>query len=290
MWKFLRKFSLTITEDLSGRDIKFILTNYWDFSSALITRLKKDNGILLNGKKEFVTKVVKTGDILDITLPCDNSDNIVPNDIPLDILYEDDDILAVNKPANMPTHPSIRHYEGTLANAVMHYYRDVPFTFRAVTRLDRDTSGVVIIAKNIVSADRLSKALIEGKLEKEYLALCVGCPEPPKGTIDAPIKRETDGIIKRCIAPDGKPSLTEYEVVSQKDGLSLVRLFPKTGRTHQLRLHLSYIGTPIYSDFLYGTEVLGDRTRLHASRLSFPHPFTNEMMEITAPLPQDMII
>lgn len=289
MWKFLREFSITVGNDLSGRDIKYILTHQWNFSSSLITRLKKGDGIILNGKKEFVNKVVASGDILKINLPSDNSDNIVPNDIPLDILYEDDDILAVNKPANMPTHPSIRHYEGTLANAVMHYYKDLPFTFRAITRLDRDTSGVVIIAKNIVASDRLSKALIEGKLEKEYYALCVGVPSPVEGIIDAPIKREADGIIKRCISPDGKPALTHYKVISEKDGISLVRLFPKTGRTHQLRLHLSHIGTPIYSDFLYGTEISGERTRLHAGKITFFHPFTNERMEIVAPLPQDMI-
>ena len=290
MWKFLREFCFSVNDDFSGRYIKYILTNYWGFSSALITRLKKDDGILLNGKKEFVTKTVKTGDILKINLPEDKSLNIVPNDIPLDILYEDDDILAVNKPYDMPTHPSLKHYEGTLANAVMHYYKDIPFTFRAITRLDRDTSGVVIIAKNIVSADRLSKALIDGNFQKEYLALCVGVPSPEKGIIDAPIKREKDGIIKRCISPDGKHSVTEYEVILKKDGLSLVNLFPKTGRTHQLRLHLSHIGTPIYSDFLYGTEVLGERTKLHASRITFSHPFTKKTVEIYAPLPQDMII
>lgn len=290
MWKFLREFILDIGNDFTGRDIKFILTNYWGFSGSLITALKKGDSILLNGKKEFVNKVVSRGDVLKISLPETSSDNIVPNPIPLDILYEDEDILIVNKPANMPTHPSIGHYTGTLANAVMNYYKDIPFTFRAVTRLDRDTSGVVLIAKHIVSADRLSKSLIDGSFEKEYLAVCIGTPSPLKGSIDVPIKREQDGIIKRCISDDGKLSLTDYEVIKEKDGLSLVRLYPKTGRTHQLRLHLSHIGTPILGDFLYGKEITGERTRLHCHTLHFPHPFSGKVMEISAPLPEDMKI
>ena len=284
----MRDFVLNIGNDFKGRDIKFILTNYWGFSKSLITTLKNGDSILLNGKKEFVTKVVSCGDILKITLPQANSDNIVPNDIPLDILYEDDDILVVNKPANMPTHPSIGHYEGTLANVVMHYYRNIPFTFRAITRLDRDTSGVVLIAKHIVAADKLSKSLITGALKKEYMAVCVGVLSPEKGTVDAPIKREQEGIIKRCISEYGKPSLTEYEVIEEKGGLSLVKLHPKTGRTHQLRLHLSHIGTPILGDFLYGEEINGERTRLHCHTLHFPHPFSGQAMSITAPLPEDM--
>ena len=188
----------------------------------------------------------------------------------------------------MPTHPSLGHFEGTLANAVMYYYKDVPFTFRAITRLDRDTSGVVLLAKNIVSADRLSKSLINGDMTKEYMALCVGLPSPLSGRISAPIKREKEGIIKRCIAEDGKTAITDYTVEKEKDGLCLIRLFPKTGRTHQLRLHLSHIGTPIFSDFLYGEEIKGERTRLHCTKLSFPHPFSGEEIEITAPLPDDM--
>ncbi len=284
----MREFILKVGNDFSGHDIKFILTNYWGFSGSLITALKKGDSISLNGKKEFVNKVVACGDILKISLPQANSDNIVPNDIPLSVLYEDEDILVVNKPANMPTHPSHGHFEGTLANAVMHYYKDIAFTFRAVTRLDRDTSGVVLIAKHIVAADRLSKSLIEGSLTKEYMAVCVGTPNPLKATIEAPIKREKEGIIKRCIAEDGKPSVTDYEVIEEKDGLALVRLYPKTGRTHQLRLHLSYIGTPILGDFLYGKEISGERTKLHCHSLGFPHPFSGKVMKITAPLPEDM--
>ena len=146
----MREFDFKVTDAYSGRDIKFILKEYFGLSERMITRLKKCDGIVLNKETAYVIKKVKKGDVLKIALPRDASENIVPNDIPIAILYEDEDILAINKPADMPTHPSIKHFEGTLANAVMHYYRNIPFTFRAVTRLDRDTSGVVIIAKNAV--------------------------------------------------------------------------------------------------------------------------------------------
>lgn len=284
----MREFNLTITNDFDGYDIKFILKNYWRLSDNLITRLKKGDGILLNGKKEFVTKSVHAGDFLSLSFPEEGSPGIIPENIPLDILYEDEDILAVNKPGNMPTHPSLGHFGGTLANAVMHYYRDIPFTFRAITRLDKDTSGIVIIAKNAPSADRLSRQLATGKFSKEYIAACVGVPAQMKDTIDAPIKRATEGIIKRCISDDGKRAVSDYEVMDTCGGFSLIRLYPKTGRTHQLRLHLSHIGAPIYADFLYGTDIPGERIRLHCRRVCFNHPFTGEDMEIVAPIPQDM--
>ncbi len=286
----MREFNLTVTDIFDSKDIKFILKVHFGFSDAMITRLKKGDGILLNGEKAFVIKKVKTGDVLKITLYDEKSENIVPNDIPLQILYEDEDILAVSKPADMPTHPSIKHFEGTLANAVMHYYKDVPFTFRAVTRLDRDTSGVVIIAKNAAAQDKLSNQLMSGEFKKEYLALCVGILGEKSGRIDAPIKREKEGIIKRCIAPDGKRAISDYEVIEEKNGMSMIRLIPHTGRTHQLRLHLSYIGTPIYADFLYGEDVIGERIRLHCRKVSFIHPFNGERMEIIASLPDDMAI
>ncbi len=284
----MREFIFTITNDFDGCDIKFILKHYWKLSDNLITQLKKGDGILLNGKKEFVVKKVKAGDMLQLNFIEEGSTGIVPEDIPLDILYEDDDILAINKPGNMPTHPSIGHYGGTLANAVMHYYKDIPFTFRAITRLDRDTSGVVIIAKNAPSADRLSRQMQSGDFKKEYVALCVGTPEKISGTISAPIRREKEGIIKRCIAYDGKAAVTDYEVIGTFGKFSLIKLFPKTGRTHQLRLHLSHIGTPIFADFLYGKDVENERIRLHAECITFIHPFTGESLKISAPTPHDM--
>jgi len=286
----MREFVLVIPEKMANREIKHILKNHFGFSSRLITALKEGDGILLNGKKEFVNKAVSAGDILKITLPDKASENIIPQNIPLEILYEDEDLLVINKPPKMPTHPSIYHNENTIANAVMYYFRDKPFTFRAPSRLDRDTSGVLIIAKNAFSADGIARQIKNGTFQKEYAAICVGVPNPKSGTITAPIKREKEGIIKRIIAPDGKPAVTDYAVTCEQNGLCLVALFPKTGRTHQIRLHLSHIGTPIYGDFLYGQEVLGERLRLHCRSVSFTHPISKVPVKFTAPIPQDMVL
>lgn len=286
----MREFVFTVPENMSGFEIKKILKNHFGFSSRLVTALKEGDGITLNGKKEFVTKKTGPGDILKISLPDKASENIVPENIPLDILYEDDDLLAVNKPPKMPTHPSVYHNGNTVANAVAYYFRDIPFTFRAPSRLDRDTSGVLIIAKNAFSAGFIANEIKGGSFKKEYAAVCAGIPKPESGTVSAPIKREGDGIIKRVIAPDGKVAVTYYEVLETLGGLSLLRLLPKTGRTHQLRLHLSYIGTPIYGDFLYGTEVLGERLRLHCKSVTFTHPVSGEPLTVSAPLPDDMIL
>ena len=286
----MREFVLTVPEKLKGREIKYILKNHFGFSSRLITALKEGDGITLNGKKEFVNKTVSEGDILKITLFDKASKNIIPENIPLEILFEDTDLLIINKPPKMPTHTSVYHTGGTVANAVLYYFKDRPFTFRAPSRLDRDTSGVLIIAKNAWSGDCISRAIKNGEFEKEYLAVCVGTPMEKKGTVNAPIKREKEGIIKRIIAPDGKEAVTKYEVIKEANGLSLVKLYPKTGRTHQIRLHLAYLKAPIYADFLYGTDIEGERIRLHCSSVSFPHPATKQIMKITAPLPCDMDI
>lgn len=285
-----RTFELEIDERYHEKSVKAVLKGHFGLSENMITQLKKGNGIVVNGKKEFVNKVLNEGDLLKITLFEDGSKNILPDDIPLDILYEDEDILAVNKPYDMPTHPSIHHFRGTLANAVINYYSGLPFTFRAVTRLDRDTSGVVIIAKNAISCDKLSQQIQKGEFKKQYVAVCVGVPELKKGIIDAPILREKEGIIKRCIDEKGKMAVSEYEVIKDFGKLSLIRLFPKTGRTHQLRLHLSHIGTPIFADFLYGEDVENERIRLHCEMVSFIHPFSGERMEIQAKLPEDMVL
>ena len=286
----MREFVLTVPEFFANREIKHILKNHFGFSSRLITALKEGDGITLNGKKEFVNKKVSSGDILKITLYDRASKNITPENIPLEILFEDEDLLIINKPPKMPTHTSVYHTTGTVANAVLYYFKDRPFTFRAPSRLDRDTSGVLIIAKNAWSGDCISRAIKNGEFEKEYSAVCVGTPKNRKGTVNAPIKREKEGIIKRIIAPDGKSAVTEYEVLCEKGGLSLIKLHPKTGRTHQIRLHLAYIGTPIYADFLYGRDIDGERIRLHCSSVQFMHPVTKKIMKITAPLPADMDI
>lgn len=280
--------SIEIEPSLHGKTVKYILQNRLGLSASVITHLKqKDDGIMLCGQRVFVDKKVCTGDMLVITV-ADSRSDIPARDIALDIIYEDEDIIAISKPRNMPTHPSQNHYEDTLANGFMHYYADKNFTFRAITRLDRDTSGVVLIAKNPVSAAILGEEMKEGKIKKEYAAIVNGTPNPPFGRIDAPIKRLYESVILRCVSADGKNAVTDYETISSSDGFSLVRLFPQTGRTHQLRVHLSHIGTPIYGDDLYGAIQKDESVRLHCRKITFIHPLSKTEMVLEAPLPDDM--
>ena len=287
----MKTISLTISDEWSGKQIKSIMKNKLGFSSALITRQKRyDDGIMLGGVKVNVTERVKEGDTLILNLRDETSKNIVPAKMPLDIIYEDEDIIALNKPRNMPTHPSIRHFDDTLANGLMYYFRDTDFTFRVITRLDRDTSGIVLVAKNPLSAHLLCEKMREGKITKEYYAICHGTPKKSSGRIEAPIKRCNDSIINRCVSPDGKEAITDYVTEKERDSLSLIRVKPITGRTHQIRVHLSHIGHPIYGDDMYGSPIKGGRTLLHCGKITFPHPSKNEMMSIVAPLPDDMVI
>ena len=287
----MRRLTHTATKDDDGRQIKYILRQNLGVSAAVLTRLKKSSdGIKLNGKAAFATHRVNCGDVIEITLSDERSPNIVASDIPLNIIYEDDDMLVVNKPHSMPTHPSQNHHDDTLANAVMGYYKDADFTFRVITRLDRDTSGVVVIAKNKISASHLTNQMTQGGIKKEYVALCHGCPENQSGTICAPIARKAGSAILREVSPSGKHAETEYEVLQKRGELSYVRLFPLTGRTHQIRVHLSHIGTPIYGDDLYGSCIVGERVRLHCRSISLVHPIKGEELTFEAPVPCDMNI
>ncbi len=280
---------LNITKDMNGKEIKEILSSYLKLSKEIIKQLKtEDNGILLNGEKAYVIKKVSTNDNLTVNIREKFMDNIPPEDIPINILYEDEDILAVNKPRSMPTHPSLNHYTDTLANGVMYYYKNLPFTFRAITRLDRDTSGIVLIAKNVLSAHLLGIEMKNKRIKKNYVAVINGSPADKEGIISAPIKRAKEGIILRCVAPDGKEAVTEYKVVSEWENLSLVSLSPLTGRTHQLRVHMSHIGHPIYGDDLYGAPQKNEVLRLHCKEITFIHPFLKREIKIEAPLPEDI--
>ena len=285
----MRKITYTVMPEDNCARIKSILRQKLGISAAVLTKLKKsDDGILLNGEAVYATKEVKEGDIIEINLADENSPNIVPTEMKLDILYEDEDILAVNKPRNMPTHPSQNHHDDTLANGVMHYFKNSGFTFRVITRLDKDTSGVVLMAKNKLSASGLSESMQNGEIQKEYLALCHGVPEAEKGEINAPIDRKEGSTIERTVSETGKEAITKYETIEAKNGMSLVRVKPITGRTHQIRVHLSYIGCPIYGDDMYGSSVKNEKCRLHCRQITLKHPLTHEEMTIEAPIPDDM--
>ena len=271
-------FEIIAEGDRVPTDMKSFL--YSHGLSVTLVKKAKFGGIILNGTTVTVRATVREGDRVEIYLNEERSEGIPPMDIPLRVLYEDDDILAVDKPTNMPTHPSKGNTLPTLANAVMGYYGG-DFVFRSVNRLDRDTSGVVIIAKNQISASNLSSSMKKGLWRKKYHAIVDGCPEPKSARIDAPIERIEEGNIKRTVRPDGKRAVTDYRVIEKYDDCSLCEISLLTGRTHQIRVHMAYVGHPLRSDFLYGVESEADYF-LRCVEISFPHPKTDEIIVIKA--------
>ena len=267
------------------------------FSHAVIVQLKKiPESILLNGKWEYMSTRLNDGDCLFIHFEeTEGSENIVATNLPLSICYEDEDILVVNKPADMPIHPSMNNYYNSLANALAYYFKqqNCPFVFRCINRLDRDTSGLTIVAKHYVSAGMLS-AMIANKatsgITREYLAIAKGSVRPLEGTITAPLGRKEGSIIERTVDfENGESAVTHYRVLDEKNGHSLVSLILETGRTHQIRIHMKYLGYPLIGDYLYNPDMEQiQRQALHAWKLSFVHPITGEKMQFTAPLPEDM--
>lgn len=272
-------------------NIKTFLKNNFNASTELIKRLKQtDDGITVNGVRKFVNYVLKNGDRLKIVIPDSKSEMIVPKKIDFEIIYEDEDILIVNKPAGIATHPSHGHFDDTLANGIMYYFENKgeERTFRAVNRLDKDTSGLMCIAKNSYAHDRLCKSL-HADFERRYKAIAVGTLTE-SGTVNASIARENESFIRRCVSDNGQTAVTHYTVMGNYGDYTLLELKLETGRTHQIRLHLSYIGYPLLGDWLYGEEnkELFARTALHSSYLSLIHPVTNSRMEFEIPLPEDM--
>ena len=264
------------------------------YSYQNLARLKKmRESILLNGAWTYMRTAVKDDDILTVHIQePESSPNIPPVKLPLDIVYEDEDIVVVNKPAGMPVHPSLNNYENSLANGLMYYYQEQgkPFIFRCTNRLDRDTSGLTVVAKHMVSSSILSSMGMRHEITREYLAIVRGALKPSEGTIDAPIGRTGSSMIERKIDfENGERAVTHYRAIKEQNGHSLISLILETGRTHQIRVHMKYIGHPLVGDYLYNPDMeYIDRQALHSHRLSFTHPVTGEKMEFTAPLPADM--
>ena len=268
-----------------------ILKQELKLSANAIKRVKL-GGLHVNGKAVTVRHLLIEGEVLTVRFLESEGSKIEPIDLPLEIVYEDKYLLALNKVPQMPVHPCRGNHLPTLAEGVMHYLgRD--FAFRAVNRLDRDTSGIVLIAKDADTAYRLGELLKKGEIQKQYIALTRGVPNPKNGTVDAPIVREREGEMRRVVREDGKAALTHYEVIEeftasingQTEQLARVRVTPITGRTHQIRVHLAHIGTPLLYDFLYGERVGDAHYYLHCETISFIHPFTREKIKIIAPLP-----
>ncbi|MBE5962490.1 MAG: RluA family pseudouridine synthase [Lachnospiraceae bacterium] len=292
----IRKLEYQIKEEQNGKTIQEFLKEK-EYSRAILVELKKTKtGITKNGTWAFVNETLFSGDVLGIEVTEEeSSENIVPMEGNLDILYEDEDILVVNKPYDMPIHPSVNNYDNTLANAVAYYYKsqNIPYVFRCINRLDRDTTGATVIAKNMLSAGILSKQVKERRLKRTYAALVEGVTKE-EGIIDFPIGREEGTVIKRKVdLKEGKHAVTHYKrqqvVKVGEEEVSLLSLQLETGRTHQIRVHMSYIGHPLLGDFLYNeTNHMLTRQALHSYKICFDHPVTGEYMEITAPLPADM--
>ena len=256
-------------------------------SNNLLKRLKRiPDGILVNSKHENVTYVLKENDVLVLNaddFSNDENEYLEPSNIPVEIIYEDENLTVVNKPSNMPTHESLNNRGNSLANALRYRYLEKPYVFRATNRLDKDTSGVVITANSRFYASLLSAKIKSGKVKKEYVAVVKGRLEG-EGEINAPIDRIEKSIIKRVVRDDGESAITKYRVVATSNEASVVLLTPITGRTHQLRVHLAHIGHPIIGDRLYGEESqLIERQALHCLKME-----VDEIGKFYAPLAQDI--
>lgn len=288
-----RTLSYTITNKNKADTIGAFLRDA-GYSRRILIELKQNpEQICLNGTPSWLNTPLRIGDTLTLFLPDEPvSSDILPVNLPINIVYEDEDLIILNKATGMPVHPSQGHHENTLANALAYRFasRGEHFVFRAVNRLDRDTTGLLLIAKHKISGAFLSAMTAKKEIRREYLAIVAGKPEE-SGTIDLPIARKDGSTIERCIDMDhGEHAVTHYRCLDYRDdlGCSLVRLRLETGRTHQIRVHMKAIGHPLLGDFLYNPDYrfIG-RQALHSYTVAFRHPITGEAMEFTAPMPED---
>lgn len=287
----------TATQQDDGCMVRDFIRTHIRLSTKMLKYLKyRNDGILVNGEQCTVRRVLHTGDVLTLAME-DQSDapELAPVELPLDILYEDSDLVVPSKPPCMPTHPSHNHHFDTVANALAFRYRSmgIPFVFRPINRLDRDTSGLLLIARNKLSAGLLTTAMQKHRIRKSYLAVLEGEMNVEGDVIEMPLHRTAASIIVREVcspdAPDAEPARTEFRVLASGNGCTLVEAHPITGRTHQLRVHFAHLGHPIAGDTLYGIPNgrIG-RQALHAYTLTFPHPTTNEQLTLKAPIPADI--
>lgn len=314
----------SITYEITAADANQKVSSFLKhkgYSTQNRVNLKKDEkSIRVNGVCVFQNAILRAGDVLEVQIrEQESSDGIIPVELSLDIVYEDEDLLVINKPAGMPIHPSLHNYDNSLGNALAWYFKkqDKPFVFRCINRLDRDTSGLTIVAKHMVSGAILSQmvaakskdGLEADGIHREYLAIVEGHVTPEQGVIDAPIARKESQCLERVVDwENGERAVTHYQVIRQTADYSLVALQLETGRTHQIRVHMSYLGYPLVGDFLYNPNYAGNqidrvtdtqakektadypihRQALHAHKISFSHPMTGKHMDFCVPMPDDM--
>ncbi len=288
---------ILIENNYEGLMIREVLKKHLGYSVNLIKKLKfSPDGIRVNGEWVTVRYPLKRGDVLSLAVEDkeeDVSPYIIPADLPLEVVYEDEYITAINKPYNMPSHPSLGHRLDTAANALAHRYRDRVYVFRPVNRLDRDTSGCMLTANTRDASYKMYLSMTTGAIHKSYIAVLDGIPPSGEGTLESYMHRKPDSIVMReetsADAPDAKPAVTTYRVLAKTATHSIVLASPVTGRTHQIRVQFAGIGCPVTGDTLYGTESPHIvRHALHSWKTTFPHPATTENMTVTAPVPEDM--
>ena len=293
----MKEYTLTVEEYYDNERIdRYVCDALADFSRSYIQKLIESGDITAEGKTVKASYRVKTGDKISVITPDSVIPDIIAEDIPLDILYEDDDVLVVNKPKGMVVHPAPGHYEHTLVNAIMYHCGSSLSGINGVMRpgivhrIDKDTSGSLIICKNDMAHESIAAQLEDHSIKREYIAMVTGVIDDDRGRIDKPIKRSTSDRKKMAILPDGKRAVTNYEVLERFDKFTMIKCVLETGRTHQIRVHMAAIGHPVAGDIIYGngakTPVDTMGQALHAHVLGFVHPRTKDYVETIAPIPE----
>ena len=286
----MRTLSLTVTEELDGRKVKSLLLRRLQIPESMIARIKlRETGICLNGVRCRTTDKVKPGDVLVAEVgDVPTESGIVPMTYPLTIHYEDEDLIVLEKPADMATHGKAQRGDITVANALAAYW-GTDKSFHPVTRLDKGTSGLMVVAKSGYAHERLRSILHSDGFVREYLALVTGTLPAERGSITLPLKKDETAKNRFCVSPDGLPARTDYSVLARRGGVTLVRVRLFTGRTHQIRVHLAALGAPLVGDRVYGkasAEI--SRPALYSAEVHLVQPITGEVIDLTSPLPADM--
>jgi len=289
-----RRLDWVVPPQCEGTRVDTLLKKHLGLSGTVVRRIKwLEDGILVDGVRVNTRFVPRVGQTLSVRLSDpERLSGVVPAPGPLDIVYEDEDLIVLNKPAGLSVHPGPGHYSDTLGNFLVHYYEITgqEGDFHPVHRLDRGTSGLLVAAKHPHAQEQLKNQLHTPAFRRVYLAVCEGTPQPPAGVVDAPLGPLDGSLMAQQVRPDGKPARTHYQTLKTARGRTLLRLELETGRTHQIRVHMAHLGHPLTGDFLYGAEdhTLITRTALHSHELSFLHPITGEALHFAQPLPEDM--